>query len=94
MENFCCRAQRLDGQGAVEGYIYEHKPPILCPLGDVESRREPSKWYILQTGFADWNMPRPVEFIPVDPETIEKFRKQGGAYYGRSSNMQKDRRHH
>ena len=73
MENFCCRAQRLDGQGAVEGYIYEHKPPILCPLGDVESRREPSKWYILQTGFADWNMPRPVEFIPVDPENIKKI---------------------
>lgn len=73
MENFRCRAQRLDGQGIVEGYVYEHEPPIRCILGSAGAPKEPSTWYILQTGFADWSLPRLVEFIPVVPETIERI---------------------
>lgn len=34
-----------------------------------ESEKE-SKWYILKTAFADWNMPRKIEMTEVDPETI------------------------
>ena len=73
MENFRCRARRLNSQDVVEGYVYEHEPPIRCMLGSAGVPKEPSKWFILQTGFADWSLPRPVEFIPVDPESIERI---------------------
>ena len=54
----------------VEGYIYEHQPPLQCVVSDIS---EKSKWYILQTAFADWNMPRAMETIKVIPETVCQY---------------------
>lgn len=72
MEDYLCRAQRKDGNGQVEGYVYEHEPPLVAFKTD--SYQDPgSKWYILKTAFADWNMPRQVEFIEVDPATVGRF---------------------
>ena len=34
---------------------------------------EPSKWFIVRTAFADWNLPRPVEFVEVDPSTVGQY---------------------
>ena len=51
MENFCCRAQRLDGQGAVEGYIYEHKPPTLSTVfADVPDGQKVKMYTITENG--------------------------------------------
>ena len=66
------RGKRIDNGEWVEGYLYEHEPA----LGGIASENdvpEPSKWFIARTGFADWNMPRPVEFVEIDPSTVGQY---------------------
>ena len=62
---------RYDGRW-VEGYLYEHEPPLpgVVPKDYVP---EPSRWCIVRSAFADWNMPRQVEFIEIDPPTIGQY---------------------
>ena len=61
---------RKDNGEAITGYLYEHEPPIQCivPANYVP---EKSKWYILNTAFADWHMPRSVLFTEVISESVE-----------------------
>jgi len=54
------------------GYLYVHEPPLQC-LVPENYVAEKSKYYILKTAFADWNMIRQVEFTEVDPETVGQF---------------------
>lgn len=56
----------------VEGFIYEHLPPLQC-ITTNDNEREKSQWCIAKTGFADWNMLRPVELKPVIYETVSEF---------------------
>ena len=58
--------------GWVYGYLYVHEPPLQCLVSE-NYIPEKSKYYILKTAFADWNMPRQVEFLEVDPETVGQF---------------------
>lgn len=53
----------------VHGYLYESEAPLHC----FPVKEEPSTWYILQTSFADWNMPRGVDMYQVDPGTVGQF---------------------
>lgn len=72
MREILFRGKRLDNGEWVEGYLYEHEPPLV---GIVSEKDEPeaSKWFIARTGFADWNMPRPVELVEVDPSTVGQY---------------------
>ena len=72
MREILFRGKRLDNGEWVEGYLYEHEPPLV---GIVSENDEPeaSKWFITRTGFADWNMPRPVEFVEIDPSTVGQY---------------------
>ena len=72
MREILFRGKRLDNGDWVEGYLYEHEPPLV---GIVSEKDEPeaSKWFIARTGFADWNMPRPVEFVEVSPSTVGQY---------------------
>lgn len=56
----------------VEGGLYEHEPPLvgIVPEGYIP---EKSKWFIVKTGFADWNMPRASEFFEIDPDTVGQY---------------------
>jgi len=65
-------AKRKDNGEWIEGFAYEHHPPIQC-IVPKDYIAENSKWYILNTAFADWNMPREVEFIEVIPETVGRY---------------------
>ena len=53
-----------------EGFVYEHEPPLTCFSTD---NQENSQWYIVKTGFADWNLPRKAEFTSVLPETVGQY---------------------
>ena len=72
MREILFRGKRLDNGEWVEGYLYEHEPPLvgIVPENYVP---EPSKWFIARTGFADWNMPRTVEFVEIDPSTVGQY---------------------
>lgn len=72
MREILFRGKRMDNGDWVEGYLYEHEPPLV---GIVSEKDEPeaSKWFIARTGFADWNMPRPVELVEVDPSTVGQY---------------------
>jgi hypothetical protein len=63
------RGKRIDNGEWVYGGYYEHQPPLQC----IDNSNEKSNYFIVQTGFADWNMSRPVEFIEVIPETVGQF---------------------
>lgn len=54
----------------VEGFAYEHEPPLRCFDTGPE---EQSRWFIVKTAFADWGLPRNVDFIEVDPDTIGQY---------------------
>lgn len=66
------RGKRIDNGEWVEGFAYEHQPPLVA-IAPKDYIPEKSKWYISRTAFADWSMPRQVEFIEVDPSTIGQY---------------------
>ena len=72
MREILFRGKRLDNGEWVDGYLYEHEP-ALVGIASENDVPEPSKWFIARTGFADWNMPRPVEFVEIDPSTVGQY---------------------
>ena len=72
MREILFRGKRLDNGEWAEGYLYEHEP-ALVGIASENDVQEPSKWFIARTGFADWNMPRPVEFVEIDPSTVGQY---------------------
>lgn len=72
MREILFRGRRLDNAEWVDGYLYEHEPELVGIVSENDVP-EPSKWFIARTGFADWNMPRPVEFVEVDPATVGQY---------------------
>ena len=72
MREILFRGKRLDNGEWAEGYLYEHEPALVGIVSENDAP-EPSKWFIARTGFADWNMPRPVEFVEVDPSTVGQY---------------------
>ena len=72
MREIIFRGKRLDNGEWAEGYLYEHEPALVGIVSE-NYVPEPSKWFIARTGFADWNMPRPVEFVGVDPSTVGQY---------------------
>ena len=72
MREILFRGKRVDNGEWVEGYLYEHEPALVGIVSENDVP-EPSKWLIARTGFADWNMPRPVEFVEVDLSTVGQY---------------------
>lgn len=64
------RAKRIDNGEFVYGFLYRHDPPLQCFAG--EGKELPS-FAIIKTGFADWNMPRPIEQHEVNGKTIDQY---------------------
>ena len=72
MREIIFKGKRMDNGEWVEGYLYEHKPPLVGIVSENDVP-EPSQWFIARTGFADWNMPRPVEIVEVYPSTVGQY---------------------
>ena len=72
MREILFRGKRMDNGKWAEGYLYEHEPALVGIVSENDVQ-EPSKWFIARTGFADWNMPRPIGFVEVDPSTVGQY---------------------
>lgn len=72
MREIIFRGKRLDNGEWTEGYLYEHEP-ALVGIASENDVPEPSKWFIARTAFADWNLPRQIEFVEVDPSTVCQY---------------------
>lgn len=72
MREIECRGKRLSNQAWVYGSYYEHQPP---PVGLIPKDYVPEEpeHYIIQSGFADWNLPRPIYCIKVDVSTVGQY---------------------
>lgn len=64
------RAKTIEGGEWVYGYLLHLEPPLQC-FEDEKSQKGDT--FIFNTGDADWNMPRPMDMYPVDPETVGQF---------------------
>lgn len=53
----------------VEGVYFKHYNRQVSPLGD-ELKPEDIDHLIIRSGFADWNMPRQLEAVPINPDTV------------------------
>ena len=69
LNNIKFRAKSTLTQEWVYGYYYQHEPPLSC-IAPPNYIPEKSKHYIVQTGFADWHMPRPISYIEILPDTL------------------------
>jgi uncharacterized phage protein (TIGR01671 family) len=69
MREIIFRGKRVDNGKWVEGCYVNHLTRMLCPIGDFLKEGD-EKHYIVKSGFADWNMPRDLEFVEVIPETV------------------------
>lgn len=59
----------LAATGWEYGAAYYHEPPLQCFGGSTE----PGEWFIMRTGFADWNMPRMAEARKIKQGTIGQY---------------------
>lgn len=57
----------------VEGGYVKHICRQVCVLGDDRVNPEDIKHLIVRSGFADWNMPRSLEAIEIDVDTLCEF---------------------
>ena len=51
----------------IYGFLFIKEPPLVCL---AECVREEPRYYIIRTGFADWNMERPISLFEVNKETV------------------------
>lgn len=53
-----------------EGYYYKHEGPLYA---FNEGQPNKDKHFLLETGFADWNMTRQMEAHEIDIDTLEEI---------------------
>jgi len=63
------RAKAQSSGTWVYGGFYAHTLRTLCPMGD-SLEPEDTVALILMSGFSDWNLPRPLNAVPVIAETV------------------------
>lgn len=54
----------------VYGRYIRHSPTTPSPIGGKEL---PYKHFIACSGFSDWNMPRPIDLVPVQEDSVGQF---------------------
>lgn len=71
------RGKRKDNGEWIYGYLYRHDPPLHAFGKDPD---EKPNYFIHKTGFADWNMDRPVDQYEVEENSIGQSTGLTGIY--------------
>ena len=71
MNNSVCRAKDKNGRWHY-GYYVRHETRQPCIIGD-NLKDDEINHYLFYDGFADWNMPRELKYVEVDPKTVGRF---------------------
>ena len=71
------RGIRKDNGKWIEGYYVRHETRQACVIGDDKLSNYEIEHYIVMDSFADWNMPKTMQFYEVISETV-------GQYVGKS----------
>ena len=67
------RGKRIDNDKWVYGYYVKHEIRQLYPLGKDSLKDDEILHLIVKSGFADWGMPKRIEFLKVIPKTVEQY---------------------
>lgn len=66
------RGKRVDSGEWVYGGYHKHIKKQVSPIGD-SIQNDDIVHLIIQSGFADWNMPKPLQAIEVIPKTVGQY---------------------
>lgn len=66
---FLSKAKIKESEKWIEGYYVKHINRQICPIGDELSEND-VKHYIFTDGFADWNMPKQLQYVEIDVNTL------------------------
>ena len=66
------RGKRIDNGEWVYGGYHKHIKRQISPIGD-SLQDDDIAHLIIQSGFADWNIPKPLHGIEVIPETVGQY---------------------
>ena len=66
------RGKRIDNGKWIYGYYARHETRQPGAIGDA-LRPEEIKHLMMYNSYADWNMPKSLCCIQIDPETLGKF---------------------
>lgn len=72
MKEILFRGKRTDNGEWVEGGFHKHIKRTPCPIGD-SLEDDDIAYLIIESGFSDWNMPKPLFSYQVDPETVGQY---------------------
>lgn len=66
------RGKRIDNGEWIYGGYHRHLKRTPSPIGDTIKEKD---WQslIIQSGFSDWNMPKPINYFEVDSKTVVQF---------------------
>ena len=67
------RGKRIDNGEWVYGGFHKHLKVTPSPTGAGKPRENDYAYLIIESGFSDWEMPRPIEAHEVIPETVGEF---------------------
>lgn len=66
------RGKRIDNGKWIEGAYMYHINRTLC-IDEDSVKSEDEEHIILFDGFSDWNMPRGISYVHVDPATVGQY---------------------
>ena len=72
MRDIRFRGKRVDNGEFVYGGYHKHIKRTPCPVGD-NLQPDDIVHLIIESGFSDWNMPKPINAIVVNPESVGQF---------------------
>ena len=69
-DRYLSKAKRIDNGEWVEGYYVYHQKRTLCPIGNDILSEDEKQHLITFDGFSDWNMPRGIDCVEINPNTL------------------------